>query len=360
MKLRRLVARGFRNLAPADLAIPPQGCALLGPNGAGKTNILEAVYYPVLFRSFRGGSDAEVAAFGGEGFSVGVEWGEAPVRSATTTYAAGTKEKRVQVDGVPERSLQRAAGTWLAVAFLPADTALAAGAPGDRRQYLDRLLSLAEPTYLAALARYRAALAQRNAALRLNQLDAARAFEPALAQAGAALVAARLRWCAGAAAEFSTEFSGLGEREVTGLAYAGRSELADVGAWGPLLREVEERDRRRGMTTVGPHRDDLRLLIGGRPLRDFGSTGQQRSAAIALKLLELATLARARGEEPVLILDDVFAELDHGRQERLAARLMGGGIRQALLSAPRAEEIPRNLELPVLRVERGVITSAAG
>lgn len=359
MKLRRLTARGFRNLAPTDLHVPASGCALLGPNGSGKTNLLEAVYYPVLFRSFRGATDAEVAAFAGEGFSVAVEWGEERVRRAATTYAAVTREKRVQVDGVPERSLQRAAGAWLAVAFLPADTALAAGAPGDRRQYLDRLLSLAEPAYLAALARYRAALAQRNAALRRNQLDAARAFEPALAQAGAALVAARLRWCEGAAGEFAAEFGGLGEREETGLAYAGRSELADAAAWEPLLRDVEERDRRRGMTTIGPHRDDLRLLIGGRPLRDFGSTGQQRSAAVALKLLELATLARARGEEPVLILDDVFAELDHGRQERLAARLTGGGVRQALLSAPRAEEIPRNLELPVLRVERGTIVPDA-
>ncbi|HEV2291928.1 MAG TPA: DNA replication and repair protein RecF [Gemmatimonadales bacterium] len=358
MRLLRLVARGFRNLAPADLQVPERGLALLGPNGAGKTNLLEAVYYSVLFRSFRGATDAELAGFGADGFAVEVEWGGSPARTASTTYHAATKEKRVRVDGVPERRLQRAAGQWLAVAFLPTDTALAAGPPSGRRQYLDRLLSLSDPAYLGALSRYRAALAQRNAALRQGQLDPARAFEPSLSEAGAELVRARIRWSSGAGTAFAAEFEGLGEAEATGLGYSGRVELADVGAWGPLMREVEARDRARGMTTVGPHRDDLRLTIGGRPLRDFGSTGQQRSAAIALKLLELGTLRAARGEEPALILDDVFAELDRDRQQRLAARLTDGGVRQALLSAPRPEEIPANLGLPVWRVDAGRVTAA--
>ncbi|HET7024826.1 MAG TPA: DNA replication and repair protein RecF [Gemmatimonadales bacterium] len=358
MRLRRLAARGFRNLAPTELEFPEGGVALLGRNGAGKTNLLEAVYYPVLFRSFRGAKDAELAGFGGPGFAIEIGWGEGAGRRATATYHAETKEKRVRIDDVPERSLQRAAGQWLAVAFLPTDTALAAGPPSERRQYLDRLLSLADPVYLGALTRYRAALAQRNAALRQGQLDSARAFESALSAAGATLVRARSEWCIGAGTAFAEEFGGLGEAEVPGLSYAGRLELAEEAAWGPLLREAETRDRLRGMTTIGPHRDDLRLTLGGRPLRDFGSTGQQRSAAIALKLLELGTLRRARGEEPALILDDVFAELDRERQQRLAARLSDGGVRQSLLTAPRPEEIPANLGLPVWRVADGAVTVA--
>ncbi|MGH7732470.1 MAG: DNA replication/repair protein RecF [Gemmatimonadales bacterium] len=351
------MARGFRNLPPTDLELPERGAALLGPNGAGKTNLLEAVYYPVLFRSFRGAKDAELAGFGGQGFAVEIEWGTGAGRRAATTYHTATKEKRVRIDDVPERSLQRAAGQWLAVAFLPSDTALAAGPPAERRQYLDRLLSLADPMYLGALTRYRAALAQRNAALRQGQMESARAFEPALAAAGSELVRARLDWCASAGTTFATEFGGLGESAAPGLGYAGRPDLADVAAWGPLLREVEARDRLRGMTTVGPHRDDLRLTLGGRALRDFGSTGQQRSAAIALKLLELGTLRTARGEEPALILDDVFAELDRDRQRLLATRLSDGGVRQSLLTAPRPEEIPANLELPVWRVANGAVTA---
>lgn len=360
MKLRRLVARGFRNLAPADLDLPAAGCAFVGPNGSGKTNLLEAVYYPVLFRSFRGATDAEVAATGGEGFAVEVTWGHAGERSAGATWMAASRDKRVRIDGVPERSLQRAAGAWLAVAFLPGDTALAAGSPGDRRQYLDRMLSLADPAYLAALVRYRGALAQRNAALRQGRWDAARAFEPALAESGAVLVGGRLRWCEARADDFAREFAGLGERSAPALSYAGRPALAGSAAWADELRAADERDRRRGTTSIGPHRDDLRLLLDGRPLRGFGSTGQQRSAAIALKLLELTTLSGARQEEPVLILDDVFAELDHERQERLATRLAGGGVRQVLLSAPRAEEIPRHLGLPRWRVDGGRVTGVEG
>jgi DNA replication and repair protein RecF len=109
---------------------------------------------------------------------------------------------------------------------------------------------------------------------------------------------------------------------------------------------------------VGPHRDDLRLEIGGRPTREFGSTGQQRSAAVALKLLELATLHEARESEPALLLDDVFAELDEERRQRLAARLLGPEDRQVFLTAPRPEELPRGLQLEVWRMTEGRVRDA--
>jgi DNA replication and repair protein RecF len=110
------------------------------------------------------------------------------------------------------------------------------------------------------------------------------------------------------------------------------------------------------MTTVGPHRDDVQLLVGERAVRDFGSTGQQRSAAIALKLIEIATLERARATEPALLLDDVFAELDRERQRRLAGRLLDRhGGRQVFLTAPRRDELPENLALPIWDVEGGLI-----
>jgi DNA replication and repair protein RecF len=109
---------------------------------------------------------------------------------------------------------------------------------------------------------------------------------------------------------------------------------------------------------VGPHRDDLRLEIGGQTIRKFGSTGQQRSAAVALKLLELATLREARETEPALLLDDVFAELDAERRQRLASRLIGSDERQVFLTAPRAEELPRGLRLEVWSVADGRVRSA--
>jgi DNA replication and repair protein RecF len=109
------------------------------------------------------------------------------------------------------------------------------------------------------------------------------------------------------------------------------------------------------MTTAGPHRDDLLLEVDGRRLRDYGSTGQQRSAAIALKLIEITSLRRARGTEPVLLLDDVFAELDGDRQSRLPVRLLESADRQVFITSPRRDELPANLDLPVWVVEGGRI-----
>jgi DNA replication and repair protein RecF len=114
------------------------------------------------------------------------------------------------------------------------------------------------------------------------------------------------------------------------------------------------------MCLIGPQRDDLTLRLGDHDLREFGSTGQQRTAAIALKLLELATLGEARGSEPALLLDDVFAELDRERQERLAARLAGQGIRQVFVTAPRTDELPAVLPLERFEVRDGRVASAGG
>jgi DNA replication and repair protein RecF len=360
VRLRRVVARGFRNLAPLDLTVPSEGVALLGPNGAGKTNVLEAIYYPVLFRSFRGATDAEVAGFGGTGFHAEVAFGEDGRNgTAAATWTSAGRSKRLVVDGEPAKTLASAAGRWLAVAFLPTDTGLASGAPSERRHYLDRMLALAETSYFRTLARYRQGIARRNAALRNGDHAAAQAFEPVIAAAGAPVVAARLAWLEGARGRFAKEFADLGEQLPADLAYHGDVALADPAAWPERFQGARERDRQRGITSVGPHRDDLKLSLAGKALGRYGSTGQQRSAAIALKLLELGTLRDARGEEPALILDDVFAELDRDRQARLAARLTGGGVRQALVSSPRREELPSELKLVVWEVAGGVVRSTA-
>ncbi len=353
MRLRRLTARGFRNLADLDCTVPARGVALLGPNAQGKTNFLEAVYYPVLFRSFRGAPDQEVAAFGGPAFHLEATVDEAGVETLSAGYMPGGRRKRILLDGTEPERLTEAVGRWLAVVFLPSDVELASGPAALRRQYLDRLLSLADRGYLRALARYRAALAQRNSALRQGRPEMAWAFDGPMAAAGAEIVAARERWARHASERFAAEFDCIGERGEATLVYRGSPELADPGAWAQTLAEAQGADCARCVSTVGPHRDDLRLAIGGRPIREFGSTGQQRSAAVALKLLELATLREARETEPALLLDDVFAELDDERRQRLAARLLGPESRQVFLTAPRADELPRGLHLEVWRVTDG-------
>jgi DNA replication and repair protein RecF len=353
VRLQRLVARGFRNLADLDCELPAEGLALLGANGQGKTNLLEAIAYPVLFRSFRGAADQDLARIGGDGFHVGIAAAGAIPVSVAATWTATGRRKRIAVGGDETAPLADAIGRWIAVAFLPADVGLGSGPASERRRYLDRLLSLTSRAYLQALTRYRAALAQRNAALRQERPELARMFDDPLAEAGARVVRGRLSWAAAAAERFGAELATLGEREALCLRYRGNPDLAEPQAWPAALQAAAARDRARGMTTVGPHRDDLALELAGRPLRAAGSTGQHRTAAVALKLLELDSLAEARGSEPALLLDDVFAELDSERQGRLARRLMNGKHRQVFVTAPRDDELPPGLQVPVWRIAAG-------
>ena len=355
MRLRSFTARGYRNLADLEQDAPPRGAALLGANAQGKTNLLEAIYYPVLFRSFRGAPDQQVVGHGA-GFHVEVRLDGARAERVGATYLG--RKKRITVDGAEIARVADVVGTWVGVAFLPSDLGLASGPAAVRRQYLDRLLSLSGRQYLRALSRFRSALAQRNSALRQGRGELARAFDQPLAMSGAELLRSRLQWVDVAGEQFAAEFACLGEGEPAELRYQGNAELANVEAWPAALDAALVEDRARGITSIGPHRDDLVLSIGGRRLRDYGSTGQQRSAAVSLKLIEIATLRRAHDTEPVLLLDDVFAELDRERQDRLALRLMGPEERQVFVTSPRRDELPTNLELPLWVVEDGRISES--
>jgi DNA replication and repair protein RecF len=360
MRAERIVARGFRNLADLDLSLPPDGAVFLGPNGQGKTNLLELLYYPVLFRSLRGARDIDVTRHGEAGFQLTLflEEGRRP-RELTAGFRTAGRQKRLTQDGTSPERLGDAIGHWLAVAFLPTDLRLVQGAAAERRQYLDRVLSLADRDYLRALSRYRAALAQRNTALRQHQTELAWAFNPALSAAGATLIRHRLAWTTAHAEAFTATCVALGEVLEVTLRYRGDEALAEPEGWTEALARAASRDTAYAATTVGPHRHDLDLRLDGRPLREVGSTGQQRTAAIALKLCERDTLAAASGAEPALLLDDVFAELDEQRQARLAARLLAGGARQTFITSPREDELPEAFHLETLSVDEGRVTDAS-
>jgi DNA replication and repair protein RecF len=344
-----LSIRDFRNIERADLELPADGVALVGENGQGKTNFLEAIAYCELLRSMRGVRDRDLVRFGAAAFHVAADALGTPVRRVGVGVER-TGRKRVSLDGLDTPRLTDALGALPSVCFSPADVVLVAGSPAERRRYLDIALALTSRRYLTALRHYRAALARRNAELRhaaraAGRTTAVAAWEPALAEHGAVLVEERRAWVTEGAAEFTRLCDAIGESTPMAIAYESplsgsvdvRASLIDALARG------RDNDTRRGMTHAGPHRDDLTVTLGGRDLRLVGSAGQQRTAAIALRLLEAATFRSRSGAQPLLLLDDPFAELDRRRSARVLALLeeaSAHGVGQTILCVPREDEIP--------------------
>lgn len=348
--LRRAAIRDFRNLERIDLDLPETGLALVGENGQGKTNLLEAIYYLQVLRSARGARDQELVRFGTRGFHIALAARTDGEHELGVGFDLAGKKKRVTRDGLALSRMSDAFGGLPAVMFSPRDIQLVAGSPGERRRYLDLVLALSSRRYLAALQQYRSSLMQRNAALRDaarsgSSDDAVSAWEPALAESGAVITRERAQWVAEHSPEFTRICASIGEVGDPRLAY--QSSLAREGDTRDMLAAALERQRqhdiRRGLTHAGPHRDDLQITLAGRDLRAFGSAGQQRTAAIALRMLEAATLREAYRLEPLLLLDDPFAELDVKRSERILELLENTGLGQTVLAVPRAADIPAEL-----------------
>jgi DNA replication and repair protein RecF len=352
--LRELRMRNFRNFEDVHLVFPAAGAAVIGDNGSGKTNLLEAIYYLEIFRSFRGASDEQLVRFGADAFHIrGVFYDPAADRELeiTAAYETKTRTKRVRIDGVEQDRLGDAIGRVAAVVFSPSDVELVSGSPAERRRYLDIVLSLSSPGYLDALQRYRHALRQRNAVLRgFGNDNVVGAFEPALLTAGAVLMTARSRWVEAHAPRFAGFYGDIGGGNAARMRY--RPDVALEGhvdeatasaAFEAALVRVARRERDRRVTLAGPHRDDVAIYMetadGDVDLRDYGSGGQRRTGAIALRLIEAATIREARGRQPVMLLDDVFAELDPGRSRRIVQLFREGRRGQVVLTAPKETDV---------------------
>jgi len=364
--LVRLSVRAFRNLRRADLELPTAGIALVGDNGQGKTNFLEAIYYLRLLRSLRGAQDAELVSFGEAGFHLagGIEGARA--HDVTVGFDRLGRRKKITLDGREPERMADALGAFPAVIFSPSDAVLVAGAPVERRRFLDVMLALSSRPYLLALQRYRGALARRNAAMREMRLNhaareaCAAVWEPALAENGAIIFTARQEWAETYAAQYASRCDAIGERGSATMRYASSLDATKRDAEQALLDALEKKrpiDVKRGITHAGPHRDDLQLSLDGRELRTYGSAGQQRTAAIALRLLEAATLREATRAEPLVLLDDPFAELDARRASRILELLSHEDRGQTILAVPRDADIPDAFtRLERWQVDAGVLT----
>ncbi|HEY2375784.1 MAG TPA: DNA replication and repair protein RecF [Gemmatimonadaceae bacterium] len=370
-RIDTLSIRDFRNLERIDLTLPGNGMLIVGQNGQGKTNLLEAIYYLQLLRSVRGARDQDLVRFGTAGFHLGAHVASDRVSEIGVGFERVGKRKRVRLDGVVCERLGDAVGAMPVAMFSPTDVELVAGAPALRRRFLDILLAVSSRAYLRALQRYRAALVRRNAALRdMARLPAARTdarvevWEEPLAEYGTVLWAEREGWVESVATRFADLARTIGG-DALAIRYASAAPpLEGTDRRASLARLFEQQrtaDLRFGLTRSGPHRDDLLITIAGadgvsRELRVFGSAGQQRTAAIALRLLEAATLHDRRGGAPLVLLDDPFAELDAPRTQRIVDLLSESGLGQTILAVPRETDVPGGLpKLQRFRITAGAL-----
>lgn len=312
MHLARLKLRDFRNYARLDMEFLPGFHVLLGQNAQGKTNLLEAVYLLSTLRSFRGSGHAQMVRQGQTGFYAGgavvVGQGAHEVK-----FYWSARKKNLALDGHPVRKLSEFYGIIQAVVFCTEDLQLIKGAASARRRFLDLLLAQTQPGYLPLLQRYARAVRARNALLKQPRpdADALESFTRELLAAGQQVMRQRqdlLPRLAPMALVAARRIAP--ETEDLSLEYQ-PSVKSDFAV---ELAQSRARERVMRATMVGPHRDELRLSINGRSAAQFGSEGQKRTIAIALKMAQAEYLTQARGAPPILLIDDVMGELDARRR----------------------------------------------
>jgi DNA replication and repair protein RecF len=345
--------RGFRNLADAPTELAPGIVVVHGANGAGKTNLLEAVYFGLTGRSFRAGNERDMIGFDREEARVELELSERAILLAALDRSG---ERRHLLGGKP---LAGETGERpLVSVFHPDRLQLVKGAPAHRRAHLDRLCGAVWPARSDLRSRFGRTLAQRNALVAriragLGSADSLPSWDERLASEAVPLIAARAEAVSALAGPFSELAQGLGLPSAE-ISYRPRAE----GDLEPLIEELARRrsaDLGRAYTSYGPQLDEVELRLAGRPLRRFGSQGQQRLALLALLFAERAVLLDAGRSAPLMLLDDVMSELDPQHRVLLVGILEGAG--QSLITATESTHVPSP---SALRVEvRDGATSAA-
>lgn len=354
MKVLRLKTESYRNLAALEY-IPGDGVNIIcGENGLGKTNLIESIWLFTGCRSFRSIKDKDLVMFGSEKAELEMDFFSGyREKNAKITI---DEKRHAQLNGITLPSGRKMMGEFTCVAFTPLHLAIVKDGPEERRKFLDIALSQLKPNYAKTLIEYNKALAQRNATLRaakenpgyLAMLDI---WDIELAKKGAKIIDNRMRFL-----EKLKEYSCIAYEDISSgkeklsikyKEYArekanGREQICE--SLIKALTEKRDSDIERCVTGVGAHREEFSIELNGKSARLFGSQGQQRSAALSLKLAEADIIAKTTGEEPVILLDDVFSELDPQRQKYVVSRFEN---RQVFITCCDEENIVRMSDLDV-------------
>ena len=328
MHLLSLRLRQFRTYEQL-LLLPPRGITVfVGENGSGKTNLLEAMHLCCLGKSHRTNQDREMIRFGSKTCAVHARIQRKQLQDevGVRLFSQQNQRKMIYINGKIASRIGELMGHMTCVMFSPEDLDIVKGGPLNRRSYLDMLLSQSKPAYFYAIQAYATILKQRNALLKeifrgtgdKQQLDT---WDEQLARAAVPIVRLRRETTMSLSDLAGRHYSTIAGRknEVFTMSYTG--SLYDspdlVEALIQQLYASREEDLRRLSTSVGPHKDDLKLMLSGQEMRSFASQGQARTAALSMRLAQIDVLTHAQQEAPLLLLDDVLSELDEGRQNRL-------------------------------------------
>ena len=349
MRIRSIHIRGLRAHSDSRYQFVPGVNLLHGPNGIGKTNVLEAVHYLCLAKSFLAGTDRHALRKGEERFQLEAE---------VTTDRRGDQQirlifvpgegKRLLVNGVPLERLTDLVGQFPVVVLAPSDHKLTEEGPDERRRFRDTMLCQASPAYLGALVAYRRVLKQRNQLLargRGMRQEMMASYNEAFARHGSRVMLRRARFVQEFSGHLETAYNLMAETsERPSISYrtflAVQRDEEEPALAERFVAQLEARfqdECDRGMTILGPHRDDLPFQLGPLPVRRYASQGQHRTFVMALKLAQYFYLNERLGERPIMLLDDVFDTLDPHRMKTISDLLAGESVGQSLVSAARRD-----------------------
>ncbi|GAA4595204.1 DNA replication and repair protein RecF [Actinoplanes octamycinicus] len=373
MHVRRVELVDFRSYERVAVDLDPGVSVLVGQNGMGKTNLIEALGYVATLDSHRVATDAPLVRFGATSAVIRCAIVHEGRELLVELEIVPGKANRARLNRSPVRRPREVLGALRMVLFAPEDLELVRGDPSERRRYLDDLLVARQPRYAGVRADYDRVVKQRNALLRTayltrkvggsrgQDLSTLTVWDHHLAQFGAELLAGRLELAAALGPHLTKAYDAVAAgKSAASIAYASRlgddltTDRAVLEA--ALLAKMQERrtaEVERGTTLVGPHRDDLLLSLGELPAKGYASHGESWSFALALRLAAY-DLLRSDGIEPVLVLDDVFAELDAGRRDRLAALVSDAA--QLLVTCAVPEDVPAALRGVRFDVTTGTVT----
>lgn len=356
MWVRRVELVDVRSYEHLVLELEPGVTVFVGANGQGKTNLVEALHRVATGSSHRVASDAALVRVGAEHGIVRVAAVDGEGRERTVDLEiGGGRRARPRVDGAPVRRTSEAVGVVAVVLFAPEDVAIVRGDPSERRRFLDDVLAQRRSSFAAARADYEQVLRQRNSLLKARRVgdageDELAAWTELLVAHGAPIVAARIAAVAALEGPFAAAHHTLvGRDDAVALEYASTlgtfaTDVGGVPPTGPIaaamrdaLVAVGDEERRRAVTLVGPHRDDLAISLAGMPARTTASQGEAWSLALALRVASARLIADV-GQRPVAVLDDVFSELDTERRERVAG--LCDGFDQVLVTAAVDADVP--------------------